>query len=353
MSQLCKKWLFAAAFCLVSATSASAYVDRALTLAVVVGEAKTITLVEVDRFHAEKGAVILKKVRDLKGEAGNAALKHHLTRAKESGVERPILEWAEPGRRAVLFASDRTVLVCLGEAWYHVHAAEDGWWKIGAPLPGLPLAYYGTVSRLAEAIPSLVAGKSAVITTLAHAANEQGASFDLALNRPSLPGLVQVQRVRANLRMGRVAMALGGGPNSYVLGLGRADPEDIPALCKKLTAADATTRADAAADLGSLGGKASEAVAELTKLLEDEGALPRLAAAAALLRIQPKNSRALEVLGRSLASDNTDTRRQAARALARAGPGAAPLAAKLTAIGARSRLLQTGRTREARRAVGH
>jgi len=321
------RWLVAAVLCVTASTSAWAYVDTAPTLARLVREAKTIVLVEVDRCSAAKGAVILKKVRDLKGETGDESFKHQLLRTKETAVERPILDWLEPGRRAVLFVSDKTVVACLGEAWYQADAGEDGWWTIGAPRPDLPLAYYGTTARLAEAIPLMVAGKSAVITTLAHATNEQGASFDLALNRPSLPGLVQVQRVRASLRMMNVTMAA----NSAVVGLGRAGREDIPALRAKLRGPEAATRAEAATDLGSLGSEAANAVADLEQQLDDETPLVRFSAAAALLRIQPKKTRSLDLLAQGLASENAATRRQAARAAGRAGAAAAPLAAKLAA----------------------
>jgi HEAT repeat protein len=325
------KSLVATALVLLTATRAPGYVDLAPTLARVVREAKTITLVEVERFSPEKGAVLLRKVRDLKGETSNEAIKHQLVRAKESAVELPLLDWAEPGRRGVLFTSDKTVLACLGQAWYQAHAADDGWWTIGAPRPDLPLAYYGTVSRLADAIPVMVAGKSAVITMLAHAAHEEGASFDLALNRPSLPGLVKVQRIRASLRMANVTMTLGGSSNPYVVGLGRAGREDIPALREKLLGADAPSRAEAAIDLGSLGAEAAEAAPDLAKLLEHESPLVRLSAASALLRIQPRSPRCLDLLARDLASDSAATRRHAARAAGWAGPAAAPLAGKLAA----------------------
>jgi len=63
-------WVVAAAGCLFPAASLGAYVDLAPTLARVVREAQTITVAEVDRFSPEKGAVLLKKVRDLKGETG-------------------------------------------------------------------------------------------------------------------------------------------------------------------------------------------------------------------------------------------------------------------------------------------
>ena len=323
--------VLAAAWCLLQVVSAPAYVDLAPTLGRVVREAQTISLVEVDRFNRDKGAIILKKVRDLKGETGNDPIKHEVIRARESAVDRTILEWAEPGRRAVMFVTGRTVLVCLGETWYQVHSSEDGWWRLGAPRPDLPLAYYGTVSRLADAIPLMVVGKSAVITALPHGADREGASFDLALNRASLPGLVKVERVRASMRMPDVAFAIGSNP-LFVVGMGRAGVDDVPALREKLRAADATTRSEAATDLGFLGLDAVDAAPDLAKLLDDAKPQVRLAAAAALLRIKPKDVHSHDVLPKGIGSEDTPTRRHAARAAALAGPGAAPLAGKLGAL---------------------
>ena len=92
----CNRWLvLAAAWCLLPVGSARAYVDLAPTLARIVRESQTITLAEVERFSVDKGAVILKKVRDLKGQTGAEPIKHHLVRSQESAMERPILEWAE------------------------------------------------------------------------------------------------------------------------------------------------------------------------------------------------------------------------------------------------------------------
>jgi HEAT repeats len=324
-------WAVVAVGCLLAAPPARAYVDMAPTLGRIVRESATITLLQVERFSRAKGAVILTKVRDLKGQTGADPVKHQLTRANESGIERAILEWAEPGRRCVVFATGKTAVVCLGESWYQAAAAEDGWWRIGPGRPDLPLAYYGTLSRLADAIPRMVAGKSAAITTLPHGAEQEGASFDLALNRASLPGLVKVQRVRASLGMPNMAMGLGSNP-AYVRGLGRAGRDDLPALREKLRAADATVRAESAADIGFLGADGAGAAGDLSKLLHDEATLVRLAAASALLRIQPADAQALATLARGLDSREARTRRQAARAAGLAGPAALPLAGMLGAL---------------------
>jgi hypothetical protein len=277
-----RSWLIVAvAWGVLPLPAARAYVDLAPTLARIVRESESITVAEVERFRPDKGVVVLKRVRDLKRETGAALVKHLVVRAGEPGVDRPILEWAEPGRRCVLFVRGQTAVVCLGEAWYQATQAEDGWWRIGPPRPDLPLAYYGTISRLAEAIPLMLAGKSAVITTLPHGAGQVGASFDLALNRASLPGLVKVQRLRASQRMPDIAMGVGSNP-AFVLGLGRVGPEDIPALREKLRAADATVRAESATEFGFLGAGAGDAADDLSKLLDDATPAVRLAAASAL-----------------------------------------------------------------------
>jgi len=321
----------AAAWCLWSAASASAYVDLAPTLARIIRESQTITLAEVDRFSAEKGVVLLKKVNDLKGMSSDDAIKHQVLRANESSVDRAILEWAEPGRRCVLFITGKTGVVCVGEGWYQVSSSGDGVWRIGPYRPDLPLAYYGTLTRLAEAVPLIVAGKSAVITTLPHGMDQEGASFDLALNRSNLPGFVKLQRLRASLRMPDMALGVGANP-AYVLGQGRASPDDVPALRKNLSAADITVRAESAEDLGSLGKDAAAAAGDLAKLLDDEAPRVRLAAASALLQIEPTEKRAVDVLANGLVSKDAATRRHAARAVGLAGPAATPLAGKLGAL---------------------
>jgi HEAT repeat protein len=323
--------LVAAAWMMWMAPPARAYVDLAPTLARIVREAQTITVAEIVAHNPEKGAVILKKIRDLKGETGADPLKHLLVRADESALDAPLADWAETGRRCVVFASDKAAVVCVGEGWYQAYATENGWWRISAPRPDLPLAFYGSVSRLAEALPPILAGKAAVITAVPHGANREGASFDLALNRANLPGLVKVQRLRASYKMPEMAMGVGSNP-AWVIGMGRVGKDELPGLREKLHAGDAVVRAEAANDVGFLGADAAAATSDLAQLLDDKVASVRLAAAAALLRISGKDARAVEVLAKGLADGDAATRRQAARAAGLAGPAAAPLADKLAAL---------------------
>jgi HEAT repeat protein len=321
----------AAAWMMFMAQPSEAYVDMAPTLARIVREAQTITIAEVVAFSPEKGAVILKKIRDLKGETGSDSLKHRLVRADESALDAPIADWAEPGRRCVVFVTGKAAVVCLGEGWYQAYTQENGWWRIGAPRPDLPLAFYGSVSRLEDALPLILAGKTAVITALPHGANREGASFDLALNRASLPGFVKVQRLRASNRMPEMAMGVGSNP-VWVVGMGRVGKGELPGFRQKLKSGDAAVRAEAARDVGFLGADAADAVDDLAKLLGDKVPSVRLAAASALLRISGKNARAVDVLTQGLADGDAAVRRQAARAAGLAGQAAAPLADKLAAL---------------------
>lgn len=310
---------------------ARAYVDLAPTLSRTINDSQTISLVEVDKFSAGQGAVILKKVRDLKGATADQPIKHKVSRMHENAVPAPILSWCEPGRQGVLFVSSGMAVVCFGEGWYQVQASSDGWWKLAADRPDLPLSYYGSVSRLADATVTMLAGKTTIITTIPHGADSEGASFDLALNRTALPGLMKVQRIRANLRMPTVVLAVSANP-AYLIGAGPVDPEEIPALIEKLNSDDALAREDTADDLRSLGAVAASAVPALAKRLDDPSIFVRMSVAAALLRIASGQDAAVQVLSAGLSSEDPVARRHAARGAGLAGAQAVTLVAKLSAM---------------------
>ena len=219
----------------------------------------------------------------------------------------------------------------LAEGWYQVRTSGSGPWKLGKDRPDLPLAYYGAVSRLAESIALMIGGKDAVITVVAHGADNEGASFDLALNRFNLPGLVRVQRIRANMQMPGMVMAASANP-AYLIGAGPVDEGDLAALIERLRSPDAMVRMEAADDLRCLGHKAASAAAPLTELLGNPSQRVRLSAAAAMLQIDAKEARAMEVLAQGLESADLAERRDAAKAIGLAGPAAAALAGKLASL---------------------
>src|SRR3954451_2031432 len=103
MTRLATFSLLLVALFICIAPSARAYIDRAVTLGGVVHESEHIVLVQVEKFSRDKNAVILTKVRDLKGQTADASpIKHQLAQ-QGAPISRDALEWAHPGERAVLF----------------------------------------------------------------------------------------------------------------------------------------------------------------------------------------------------------------------------------------------------------
>lgn len=310
--------------------AAHAYIDMAPTLAKIIGDARGIAVVEVVEFDRANHLVVFQPVRVLKGDIPTDRIPHDVALAEGGAIPRLILQWAGPGARAVLFVSRNTALVCVGQGWYQARASEGGPWRLGTNRPDLPLAYYGPVSRLAEGVELMLAGKDAVLTVVPHNA-EEAASFDLALNRFSLPGLIRPQRIRANLAMPAMVMAVATNP-AYVIGEGAVGEEDLPALVQRLRSPDAAVRAEAACDLRSLGPKARSALHPLAGLLEDPSPGVRLSAASALLVIGGANAKAVGVLEAGLAGDAPVVRRDAAIACGLDGPSVAPLVGRLAGL---------------------
>jgi hypothetical protein len=317
--------------CLSWTVRSQAYVDLAPTLAKIITDSKSIAVVEVTGFDRAKHTVVLKEVRALKGEPAADPIRHDVTSEESATVPRPILQWAGPGARAVLFASRNTALVCVGQGWYQVRSAGTGLWKLGKDRPDLPLAYYGSLSRLADSIERMLAGKDAVLTVVAHGADEEAASFDLALNRTSVPELVRIQRIRADMKMPPMVMAASSNP-AYFLGSGAVDEAELPGLREKLRSSDPMVRADAADDLRRLGPKAKAAQEALKHCLDDSAPRVRFAVAAALLQINPKDTQSIEPLSQGLDSTDPTERRDAARAAGLAGRAAGRLTPKLVAL---------------------
>jgi HEAT repeat protein len=317
--------------CLGWATRSHAYIDMAPTLAKIMTDSKSIAIVEVTEFDRTRHALVLKEIRALKGDLTADPIRHDVTSDDGGVIPRPILQWAGPGARAVLFVSRNTGLVCVGQGWYQVRSTGAGLWKLGKDRPDLPLAYYGSLSRLTDSIERMLAGKDAVLTVVAHGAEDKAASFDLALNRTSVPQLVRVQRIRADMKMPPMVMAASSNP-AYFLGVGAVDETDLPGLLERLKSSDPLVRADAAEDLRRLGPKAKDALEPLMKLLSDPAAHVRFAAAAAVLQIGSKDAHGIEPLSKGLDSADLTERRDAARATGLAGPAAAGLTPKLAAL---------------------
>src|SRR5262249_16497517 len=160
--------------------SALAYIDAAPTLGKLIKESSHICVVEVGKVNAEKREILFKKTADLRDKYPGEQINHQLTDGFPPREPRFILDWAEPGKVAVCFIHGNVSLICLGNHWYECHAGQAPWWTMTRSRPELSLAYQGSVAKLREHVPAIVARKEVVITTLVHGANGLGMYFDVA-----------------------------------------------------------------------------------------------------------------------------------------------------------------------------
>jgi HEAT repeat protein len=311
------------------ALPAHGYIDLAPTLPKIINDSSAIALMEVTAFDRESRVVTLKSVRTLKG-APPAEVRHALA-APGGALPVQLLRWAMAGNRALLFAAKTRAIVCVGTAWYPVRNSDGKAWVPDAERPDLPLSYFGSVSRLTAGVADILAGKSAVITTVAYGADSEGAMFDIALNRQSLPGVVRVQRIRASKTMPTSMLTASSDPN-YFVGHGVVDKRDLPALIEELKHADALQRAEAAEEVGTLGRAGRPAASALAEMLKDASPQVRSAAAAALLRIDPRKTGPVDTLSADLQSSDAGTRVAAAAAAGFAGPSGRALAPRLAEL---------------------
>jgi HEAT repeat protein len=311
-----------------------AYVDLAPTIVKVIDDSRTIAVVQLAGIDRQKRTATFKEPKVLKGPAGVTPLVQTIAAADNAIIPRPILQWAEPGAQAVVFSSTRTALVCIGPYWYQLNLAGSTW-KLGPDRVELALTYCGSVARLAQGIETILAGGDAILTMMPHDV-DRNASFDLALNRLAYPGLVTLERIRANLKMPNTVWNVSNSRN-YLIGLGPVDESDLPELLRRLQSADPAVRAGAAEDIRELtevvgAARTAATVPALEKLLPDASPRVRTTAAGVILRITRGHNAALKVLSDALVNPDAATRRDAAAAAAvtgRAGGPLVPVLAKL------------------------
>ncbi len=202
------------------ARPAQAYVDLAPTLPSILNSSATVSVVEVVELQRGSKTIVLKEIKRLKGPSDSLASITHPAAPRNGTISRPIIQWGVPGSRGILFSGPTAALVCFGQGWYEVRKLNGIWKMSDKDRPDLALAYYGSVSRLQTAIEDILAGKSAVVTALAYAGENDAASFDLALNRQNLPGLVRLQRVRVDKGTAPSVWIASSDP-SYFVGRGR------------------------------------------------------------------------------------------------------------------------------------
>ena len=242
-----------------STTPTHAYIDLAPTLTRIIADSQKIAVVEVVEFNREKHAVALKEVAALKGELAADPVWHLLAHRRGRGpAADPPMGLARCA--GVLFGSRNVALVCVGQGWYQVQSAGAGPWQLGKDRPDLPLAYWRRARDWPTAWSPMLAGKDAVITVVAHGADNEAGSFDLALNRASLPGRSGCSGSAPTREDADAGDGHGGvgKPGRIWLGGGGRRERMCPRWSRGSNSADAMVRAEAADDLRSLACKARD-----------------------------------------------------------------------------------------------
>jgi hypothetical protein len=113
---------------------------------------------------------------------------------REHGAGQRVLEWAEPGKSAVLFGSAARGYgyVYTDRFWYSASCAQgdNGWWRLVRAEPEPLRGFCGSHEQLARAAADVVAGKEVVVPCLSGAGKE-----DLR------DGRGQERQIRAGLRL--------------------------------------------------------------------------------------------------------------------------------------------------------
>jgi HEAT repeat protein len=309
--------VFAVACILFAAATGRAYVDISPTLGYIVKDSTHIVVLEIDKVSVEKRGIIFKKIGDLKKPFAGDMMRNHVDRGSHPREPKIVLDWAQPGKRALAFINDKTALICTGEYWYECVHRADSWWIMTSGRPELSLAYYGTADKLQDAVVAMLNGKETVITAVNHGAKYgvfqyENIAFHRALRGKDCPLI----RIKASLEMPETVWRVGAKDSPWVVGVGAFGTEDIPALVDKLKNSDANVRAKAADDLGLIGWRARGAAPTLGKLCDDLDPRVRISAARAMDLIGGDIAHPVAVLGQILKTDKSpETRRLAAAAL--------------------------------------
>ncbi len=189
--------------------SARAYVEAPHSLGRCVHESTNIVLVEVARVNTEKNLIIYKKLNDIKGKFAQNEIKHNI--GKKGFHEREwknVMQWAEPGKKAVFMCNNEASETCIGTYWYQAYR-EGEWWGLSHAEPFLLRTFYGDPEKLADLCTRIVKGEEVIATCLA-----DGDKNQLHLRKG------KVQRLKASLKK------LDYNPKRDFVGWG-ADGEEI------------------------------------------------------------------------------------------------------------------------------
>src|ERR1051326_1009750 len=168
----------------------AAYVEAPHSLGMVVNLSTNVILVKVDKVDKQNNTIIYTKVRDIKGKHATEVIKHNIGKAgfNEREWKYP-MEWAEPGKLAIMFHNGQQSETCIGTYWYQC-AAVDEWWNMTHGEPFLLRTYAGNIDKLAAAVAEMLNEKEVIVPCMV-----DGNKDDLHLRR------AKIERLRASLKL--------------------------------------------------------------------------------------------------------------------------------------------------------
>lgn len=154
-------------------SASPAYVEAPMSLGDIVNQSTNIVLVEVTKINKEKNLIYYKKVKDLKGKHATEEVKHNIGKGGFHPREwQNVMNWAEPGKKAVFFHNGGASETCIGTYWYQAYPNGE-WWGLSHAEPFLLRSYCGDVDKLVAAVTDIVAGKEVIVTCFADGNKEQ------------------------------------------------------------------------------------------------------------------------------------------------------------------------------------
>src|SRR5262245_45193707 len=144
-------------------SSSHAYVEAPMSFGAVLAQSTNVILMRVEAVDKTKNLIIYRKVQDIKGKHNGDVIKHNIgfggMRANEWKQQ---MEWAQPGKMAVMFHNGGASETCIGTWWYQAYAGGE-WWNHSHGEPFLLRSYCGPPEKLVGIVTQMNDNKEVVI----------------------------------------------------------------------------------------------------------------------------------------------------------------------------------------------
>jgi hypothetical protein len=308
--------ILAGAFILSNAKTAHAYITAPVpTLGQLCTWSTYVTVVEVEKVSNEKGIIIYRKVKDLKGKYPKERIRHIFdlknTPAHKGAGDVPVrpneidwkhaVQWAEPGKTAIITSKKYDPYGDFGHTyidgcWYATMCPPrdwEDWYSIYSDAACLNRWHCGTPAQLIPALETVLANKEAIVPVLV-----QGTREELRQGRGRMEGL-------------RISAKLGDDNRKRDLVEGWLDRELVgPAARVLASSPDREARVKAVQDLGKVGA-APSAIAALAEAVRNDGSgTVRLRAVEVLAKLGPDAKSARPALEAALRDPRFSQRKE-------------------------------------------